>query len=49
MPTSSFFPDIDIPNVDLWGLMFESERAERFPSNQGRYEHLQYDVVIGTH
>lgn len=45
MPTSSYFPDIEIPNVDLWGLMFESERAEQFPSDQGT---LQCDIVIGT-
>ncbi|KAH4204089.1 hypothetical protein HBH69_001220 [Parastagonospora nodorum] len=23
MPTTSPFPDVDIPNVDLWGLMFD--------------------------
>ncbi|EHY58021.1 putative 4-coumarate-CoA ligase 1 [Exophiala dermatitidis] len=26
MPTKSPFPDIQIPNVDLWGLMFEEPR-----------------------
>lgn len=36
MPTSSFYPDIEIPKVDLWGLMFEREREERFPRDKGK-------------
>ncbi len=23
MPTKSSFPDVEIPDVDLWGLMFD--------------------------
>jgi 4-coumarate--CoA ligase len=26
MPTKSSFEDVEIPNVDLWGLMFEQKR-----------------------
>lgn len=35
MPTRSSFPDIQIPNVDLWGLMFEQPRD--FADSQGRW------------
>ncbi|KAK5198537.1 hypothetical protein LTS03_008900 [Exophiala xenobiotica] len=35
MPTNSSFPDIQIPNVDLWGLMFEQPRD--FPDSQVIY------------
>jgi 4-coumarate--CoA ligase len=34
MPTESSFASVDIPNVDLWGLMFE--RKDRgFADDQG--------------
>lgn len=35
MPFSAIYPDVKIPEVDLWGLMFEKEREEKFPSDQG--------------
>lgn len=38
MPTNSPFPDIQIPEVDLWGLMFEQPRD--FPDTQGRSYNL---------
>lgn len=34
MPTPSSFPDIEIPNVDLWDLMFERDRD--FPNDKGK-------------
>lgn len=33
MPITSPYPDVQIPNVDLWGLMFEQPRD--FPDSQG--------------
>lgn len=33
MPESSIYPDVEIPNVDLWGFMFEQKRD--FPDSQG--------------
>ncbi|KAJ9607162.1 hypothetical protein H2200_008234 [Cladophialophora chaetospira] len=35
MPSDSSFPDVEIPNVDLWGLMFEQQRD--FPDSQVIY------------
>ncbi|KIW73503.1 hypothetical protein PV04_01616 [Phialophora macrospora] len=35
MPTNSSFPDVEIPNVDLWGLMFEQKRD--FPDSRVIY------------
>jgi hypothetical protein len=35
MPTESSYPTVDIPNVDLWGLMFEQKRKEGFSDKQG--------------
>ncbi|KAJ5599264.1 hypothetical protein N7450_000331 [Penicillium hetheringtonii] len=37
MPFSSIYPDIEIPDIDLWGLMFEKERKEQFPHDQTIY------------
>ncbi|KAJ5407877.1 hypothetical protein N7509_001760 [Penicillium cosmopolitanum] len=37
MPFSAIYPDVKIPEVDLWGLMFEKEREEKFPSDQVIY------------
>ena len=35
MPTESLYPKIDIPNVDLWTLLFE--RNDRpFPDDKSR-------------
>lgn len=31
MTFSAIYPDVKIPEVDLWGLMFEKEREENFP------------------
>lgn len=36
MPFSSMYPDIEIPDIDLWGLMFEKEREEKFPYDQSK-------------
>lgn len=34
MPTESTYPSIDIPDVDVWGLLFE--RKDRpFPDDKG--------------
>jgi 4-coumarate--CoA ligase len=33
MPTPSTFPDVEIPNVDLWALMFDRKRD--FSDDQG--------------
>jgi acyl-coenzyme A synthetase/AMP-(fatty) acid ligase len=34
MPTKSSFPDVDIPDVDLWAFMFERKHRE-FSDDQG--------------
>jgi hypothetical protein len=34
MPSSAIYPDVKIPEVDLWGLMFEKEPEENFPFDQ---------------
>jgi len=34
MPTKSSFPDVDIPDVGLWGLMFE-RKEKGFSDDQG--------------
>lgn len=44
MPTKSPFPDIQIPNVDLWGLMFEEPRD--FANSQGERFSLFYLLLI---
>jgi hypothetical protein len=33
--TSGSFPDIDIPNVDVWGLLFERKDKD-FPDDKGQ-------------
>lgn len=40
MPTESSYPQVDIPNVDLWGLMFEQKRKEGFSDQQVIYRAL---------
>lgn len=30
------YPDIDIPNVDIWGLLFERTDKD-FPDDKGKY------------
>ena len=42
MPTKSSYPDVDIPNVDLWGLMFEQTRKEPFPDDKGKHATIHY-------
>ena len=37
MPTISSFEDVDIPDVDLWGLMFD-RKSKDFPDSQGLYQ-----------
>jgi len=34
MPTKSSFPDVAIPDVDLWGLMFD-RKNNGFSDDQG--------------
>lgn len=34
MPTDSPFPSIDIPNVDIWGFLFE-RKDRKFPGDKG--------------
>lgn len=36
MPTNSPFPDVDIPDVDLWGLIFDRKDRD-FPDNKVIY------------
>jgi len=36
MPTESRYPEIDIPNVDLWTLLFERKDKE-FPDDKCEY------------
>ena len=36
MPTDSSFPPVDIPNVDLWGLMFD-RKSKDFQDDQGTF------------
>ena len=36
MPTKSPFPDVDIPDVDLWGLIFDSKDRD-FPDDKVLY------------
>jgi hypothetical protein len=40
MPTGSLYPDIDIPNVDLWTFLFERKDRE-FPDDKGRSRLLE--------
>src|SRR5436305_4069986 len=40
MPTDSPYPAVDIPHVDLWGLMFEHKRKEGFSDQQGKLQTL---------
>jgi hypothetical protein len=41
MPSSSPFSDVRIPDVDLWGLMFERKEKD-FPDDKG----LSIDLAI---
>lgn len=34
MPTESTYPPVDIPPIDIWGLIFESKDRE-FPDDKG--------------
>ena len=34
MPTKSSFPDVEIPDVDLWGLMFD-RKDRNFSDDKG--------------
>jgi 4-coumarate--CoA ligase len=42
MPTKSPFPDVDIPDVDLWGLMFDRKDRE-FPDDKVIYRAINSD------
>lgn len=44
MATRSPYPDIQIPNVDLWALMFDQPRE--FPDSQGRYERSCLKLIM---
>lgn len=53
MPTKSSFPDVEIPPVDLWGLMFDLPKS--FPGSQVIYRSLNparpaytFDLVKST-
>ena len=35
MPTESTFPKLDIPNLDLWGFLFE-RKDKPFPDDKGK-------------
>ena len=42
MPAESTYPRLEIPNVDLWGFLFE--RTDRpFPDDKGE-EHENFQV-----
>src|SRR4051794_14597657 len=49
MPTDSSYPAVDIPNVDLWGLMFEYKRKEGFPDQQGTSDTRSTDLLGPVH
>lgn len=49
MPFPAIYPDIRIPEVDLWGLMFEEEREEKFPFDQSRLaEKIEFIPDVGV-
>lgn len=37
MPTKSSFPDVDIPNLDMWAFMFNNPTPRSFPDSQTIY------------
>ncbi|KAF2757258.1 putative phenylacetyl-CoA ligase [Pseudovirgaria hyperparasitica] len=37
MPTSSVYPDVDIPDVDIWGFLFEGEHRIPYPEDKVIY------------
>lgn len=39
MPTESTYPPVDIPPVDIWGLIFERKDRE-FPDEKGVQPYL---------
>jgi 4-coumarate--CoA ligase len=39
MATESPFPDVDIPEIDLWDFLFEQEKT--FPDDRGLCNDLQ--------
>ena len=39
MPTKSPYPDVEIPNIDLWTFLFE--RKDRpYPEDKGQYSKM---------
>ncbi|CAG5185847.1 uncharacterized protein ALTATR162_LOCUS11418 [Alternaria atra] len=42
MPTKSPFPDVEIPNIDLWSLMFDRKDRD-FPDNKVIYRAINSD------
>lgn len=42
MPTKSSFPDVEIPNLDLWAFMFNQKKD--FPDDQGSLVQFQTQV-----
>ena len=36
MPTESTYPRLDIPNVDIWGLLFERKDIQ-YPDDKGKF------------
>jgi hypothetical protein len=44
MPTQSTFPNLEIPNVDLWAFLFE-RKDKPYPDNKGTHPHLQSETT----
>lgn len=50
MPTKSTFPDVEIPNVDLWTFMF-GRKDQPWPDDKGLYlpnGAFMQDTIIKT-
>jgi hypothetical protein len=47
MPAKSPFPDVEAPNVDLWGLMFD-RKEKGFSANKGMLFERQEEQQILT-
>lgn len=45
MPSSSPYPDVEIPNVDLWGLMFE-RKSKDFADDKGMLLRSSYSCIV---
>lgn len=45
MPTTSSYADLEIPNTDLWGLIFEDKRRP-YPDDKGKQCATQNDQLL---